>query len=233
MPAAIVSHATPRPLDKPEPQVLIGQRFVEVSGHFRRLINWESVSGDKPTIVDHSASSNSWGIGLQGGYRFGEVMKGMPVWGVAGGHYETGPESTSLHDDGTVVHGEVDNYGGGAGARLGLWPISRVMIFAWAMAWYEWNRGRFQMCSCEECVLDDLDENCTGCSECGPLLLDEVRTHSTWRADLGLGIYRRITSAVGIQLGLAYTGMLDPKHAEEGFRLQFGFNWSRKRELIQ
>ena len=236
---AVVSGLVPVPADAQLPtpaearareeraQVLIGENFFTVSANFRELLNWESVSGDHPLVVAHSARSRQYGIGLQGGVQFGQ-LGGRPIWGIMAGHLETGAGTTTLLEDETLVKGDVLNYGAGAGVRLGLGSISRLMSFIWLMGYLDRNEGKFNACACPDCGLDAVED----LEDCEPASFTERRSHPTPRGDFGAGLFYRIRGLIGLELGAGYSGMLNSRNADEGVRVYFGFNWSNRREIF-
>ena len=208
-------------------QIVMGENFLTVSGNFRKLFNWESVSGDHPLVVAHSAKSSQYGVGFQGGVQIAELGR-KPLWGIMAGHLETGAGTTTLLDDETLIKGDVLNYGAGAGVRLGLGSISRLMSFIWLMGYVDRNEGTFNACACEDCALDALED----LEDCEPASFTVERNHPTSRADLGIGFFYRIRGLVGLELGAGYSGMLNSRNADEGVRVYVGFNWSSRREVF-
>ena len=208
-------------------QTVIGENFFTLSANFRELLNWESVSGDHPLVVAHSAKTRQYGVGFQGGVQMAEPG-GRPLWGIMAGHIETGAGTTTLLDDETLVKGDVLNYGAGAGVRLGLGSISRLMSFIWLMGYVDRNEGKFSACDCKDCALDALED----LEDCEPASFSEDRNHPTSRGDFGVGLFYRIRGLVGLELGAGYSGMLNSRNADEGVRVYVGLNWSSRREVF-
>jgi hypothetical protein len=179
-------------------QIEIESRFIEISGDIRKFFNWKDVSGNDAAVIQHDAKSVLYGGGLTLGQRLGD----RPIWATIGGYYGTGLETSTVLANGHEVHGEVDNIGVGGGLRVSPYNVLRFGIFLWAMGFYEWNNGDFD-------IID------------GPSRI-ERRIHKTWTGDYGLGALYLISNVLGIDFGIGYNGQFNKRNADEAFRVFLG-----------
>jgi len=205
---AIKSLNRRRAVDKPPHQVIIETKFLEVNAEYRKFINWDKVSGDDPAVVTNETKSNAYGLDLNLGVQLGS----LPVWFQAGGYFSTGLETNAKLEDGETVHGDVDNYGAGAGVRLVPLSFVRTAFYLWAMGYYDRNDGDFDIIN--------------------GAVHTERRTHNAWIGEYGLGVVYLLEEVVGINLGISYGGIFDKKNADENIRLKLGLILNPPRDVI-
>lgn len=179
-------------------QVVIDARFLELTTEFRKFPRWEDISGDDPAVVEHNAKSISYGAGLTIGQRLGD----RPIWATVSGFYGTGLETTTTLANGNRVHGAIDNIGLGAGLRVVPYEAQRFGLFLWAMGFYEWNNGDFD-------VFDGSTRS-------------EKRIHKTWTGDYGVGALYLVGQTLGLDFGIGYNGQFNKDNADEAFRVYLG-----------
>jgi hypothetical protein len=189
-------------------QIIIESKFLEVNGEFRKFINWDKVSGDDPAVTSNVTTSNAWGIDLNAGYQLGS----LPLWAQVGGYYSTGLKTNATFEDGEQVHGDVKNYGAGAGLRLSPLQTLRVAFYLWAMGYYDRNDGDFD-------IIDGTTRT-------------ENRVHAAWIGDYGVGAVYLIEEALGINFGISYSGIFDNKNADENIRVKVGLLLNPPRGII-
>jgi hypothetical protein len=182
--------------------------LTEVNGEFRKFINWDKVSGDDPAVTSNTTTSNAWGINLNAGYRLGS----LPLWAQVGGYYSAGLETNATFEDGEQVHGDVKNYGAGAGLRLSPLQTLRVALYLWAMGYYDRNDGDFD-------IIDGTTRT-------------ENRIHAAWTGDYGVGAVYLIEEVLGINFGISYSGIFDKKNADENIRVKIGLLLNPPRDVI-
>jgi hypothetical protein len=202
-----VSYFRAAMLDKPPQQIDLDTRFVEVSLNFRDFINWKAVSGDNPAVVKHDVTATSLGVSTQLGFRFGE----KPLWGVVGGHYDTGLETSTELSNGQTVHSEVDSYGVGVGLRTAPYRLVDLLFFAWAMGYLDWNNGDFDYDA------GDYVEN---------------RKLRSVTGDYGVGVLYLLNRTTGIDFGIGYNGQFKKKNADENVRVFLGVYLNRPDRLF-
>jgi hypothetical protein len=196
--ARVLKSTRRRAIDRPPRQVVIESKFLEVNGEFRHFINWDKVSGDDPAVTSNVTTPNAWGININLGYELGS----LPLWVQAGGYYSTGLKTDATFEDGEKVHGEVDSYGAGIGARLVPITTARLALYLWAMGYYDWDDGNFD-------IIDGA-------------VRKENRVHRSWTGDYGLGAVYLIEEVLGINFGISYSGIFDKKNADENLRFKIG-----------
>jgi hypothetical protein len=184
--------------DSPPREVLLETKFVEVYGEYRYFLNWKAVSGDDPSVVQHTVSSSAGGLGLNLGIKLG----GLPLWAQIGGYASSGLTTNTTLANGDHIHGKVDDLGGGAGMRLMPFRTANTAIFLWAMGYYDRNNGTFD-------ITDGSKRS-------------ENRIHNGWTGDYGVGVMRLLDEMVGLDLGVSYTGIFDKKNADENLRFRLG-----------
>ncbi len=164
---AAARRATAR-LDTPPKQIVIAPKFIEVSGEFRTFPNWSDVSGNDPSVVSNDTRSWAAGININGGIQLGS----LPIWAQAGGYFSTGLETNATLDDGETIHGKIKSYGAGAGVRVSPINTLQLALYLWAMGYYDWDDGDFEIAN---------EETRT-----------ENRIHRSWMGDYGVGAVYRI-----------------------------------------
>jgi hypothetical protein len=207
--ALLRARSIDRAPDRPLPQVAIESKFVEVSVDVRYFFDWKSVSGNDPAVVKHEVESAATGIEFNLGYKLGE----RPIWAQVGGYYSTGLETNTTLADGERIHGEIDDYGVGAGVRLVPYNVARVALFLWLMGYYDRNDGDFD-------IVDGAPRS-------------ENRIHTSFMGDYGVGVIYLIKKALGVQFGISYNGIFDSNNADENLRILLGFILnSRDRTIV-
>jgi hypothetical protein len=202
------AHRAAARLDKPPQPVVIGMKFIEVSGEFRTFPNWADVSGNDPSVVTNDTRSWAGGINVNGGIQLGS----LPIWAQVGGYYSTGLETNTTLEDGETIHGKINSYGAGAGVRLSPIHTLEFALYLWSMGYYDWNDGDFAI---------ENEETRT-----------ENRIHRSWTGDYGVGAIFRIDEVMGINFGISYNGMFDKKNADENFRIKLGLILNAPRDMI-
>lgn len=189
-------------------QVAIETKFLEVNFEYRTFMNWNDVSGNDPTVISNQTRNWAAGINIGGGYQLGT----LPIWAQAAGYYGTGLQTNTMLADGETIHGKVNSYGLGAGARLVPYNVATFALYLWAMGYYDWDDGNF-----------DIDNGETR---------SENRIHRSLMGDYGVGAVYVIDQIMGINFGISYSGLFDKKNADENIRLKLGLILNPPREII-
>jgi hypothetical protein len=204
----VKSLSSRRVQDKPPRQVVIETKFLEVNGEYRKFINWDKISGDNPAVVTNDTKSNAYGIDINLGIQLGS----LPLWVQAGGYYSGGLETNAKLEDGETIHGDVRDYGAGAGLRLTPYSALRVALYLWAMGYYDRNDGDFEFIN--------------GAAH------TENHVHTAWIGEYGVGAVYLIEEVLGINFGISYSGNFDKKNADENIRVKLGLILNAPREMI-
>jgi len=194
--------------DQSPKQVIIGAKFIEVNSEFRTFPNWSDVSGNDPSVVSNDTRSWAAGININGGIQLGS----LPIWAQAGGYFSTGLETNATLDDGETIHSKIKSYGAGAGARMSPIKTLEFALYLWAMGYYDWNDGDFEIAN--------------------EVIRTENRVHRSWSGDYGIGAVYRLDEVMGINFGFSYSGMFDKKNADENFRIKLGLILNPPRDII-
>lgn len=184
--------------DAPARDPLLESRFGEVFGEYRNFPNWKAVSGDDPSVVQHDAGSSAGGFGFNVGIQLG----GLPLWAQVGGYASFGLSTSTTLTNGDHIHGRINDSGGGAGLRVMPFRTTRTAMFLWAMGYFDRNSGTF-----------DITNGSTR---------SENRVHTGWTGDYGIGAMRLLDPALGVELGVSYSGIFDKKNADENLRFRIG-----------
>lgn len=190
-------------------QIILDSYFIEVSGEYRKFINWQDVSGNDPAVVKND--TRDWTGGFN--FNFGLQLGSLPIWAQAGAYYSAGLETNTTFEDGETVQGKINNYGAGAGARLIPLHTAMFALDLWAMGYYDWNEGDFD-------IIDDV------------LTRSEKRVHRSLIGDYGIGAIFMIDEGMGIHIGASYSGLFDKKNADESIRVKLGIILNPPREAI-
>jgi hypothetical protein len=75
-------------------------------------------------------------------------------------------------------------------------------MFLWAMGYYDWNDGTFD-------ITDGSKRS-------------ENRVHRSWTGDYGISAMRLLDDMLGVEVGVSYTGIFDKKNADENLRFRIG-----------
>lgn len=189
-------------------QVVIAPKFIEVNGEYRSFPNWSVVSGNDPSVVSNDTRSWAAGININGGVQLGS----LPIWAQAGGYFSTGLETNATLGDGETIHGKIKSYGAGAGARISPIKTLQFALYLWAMGYYDWNDGDFEIANEE--------------------IRTENRIHRSLMGDYGIGGVYLIDDMMGFNFGFSYSGMFDKKNADENFRFKLGLILNPPRDMI-
>ena len=79
-------------------------------------------------------------------------------------------------------------------------------MFMWAMGFYEWNNGDFDVVGAET--------------------VTENRVHNSWTGDYGVGAVYLLSQRIGIDFGVGYNGQFNKKNADEAFRVYAGLHFN-------
>jgi hypothetical protein len=206
--AILVAATNARAQGDPRPrEVLLETKFVEVYAEYRNFLNWKTVSGDDPSVVQHDVSSSAGGAG----FNFGIKLGGLPLWAQVGGYASSGLATNTTLANGDHIHGKVDDFGGGAGIRLMPFRTANTAILLWAMGYYDRNDGTF--------VITDGSKR------------SENRVHNGWVGDYGVGAMRLLDEMIGLEVGVSYTGIFDKKNADENVRVRLGLIFNPPRDF--
>lgn len=210
--SSATAHAAPRRRaarpDVPPQQVAIESKFVEVNAEYRKFLNWSDVSGNDPSVLTNETRDWAAGINVIGGVQLGS----LPIWGQAGGYFSTGLETKATLEDGETIHGKINSYGLGAGARLVPYRLATFAFYLWAMGYYDWDDGDFDIVN--------------------GVTRSENRIHNSLMGDYGIGAVYLIEQVMGINFGISYNGLFDKKNADENIRIKLGLILNPPREII-
>jgi hypothetical protein len=166
--------------------------YLQGGYQLRHFYRWEEVSGDDPSVAQHDATSTAHGFGGYAGFKLGN----RPVWGMAGGYVAYGLETNTTLSNGDRIHGEVDNYGLGAGVRWLINTDGRFNPYVGISAFHQWNKGEFRLTRGLEELVED-------------------RTHKSWTKEFNLGGIYWPKPRLGIDVGVGWNTQWDAQNADE------------------